>query len=75
MIDMQSELMVGAVMLDYLPPPPRSLKATLPFNPEQGVGKKESLLFRALLALPFLGLFAIAANRMVAYRHGLPLTR
>ena len=66
LIDMQSDLVVGAIMLDYLPPPPRSLKATLPFNPEQGVGKKESLLLRALLALPFLGLVALAVNCMVA---------
>ena len=66
LVDMQSDSIVGAVMLDYLPPPARSLKGTLPFNPEQGLGKKESILFRAFLALPFLGLVAFAANRMVA---------
>jgi 2-polyprenyl-6-methoxyphenol hydroxylase-like FAD-dependent oxidoreductase len=66
LVDMQSDMLVGAVVLDYLPPPPQSLKATLPFNQEQGFGKKESTLLRALLALPFLGLFALASTRMVA---------
>ena len=66
LIDMQSDLMVGATMLDYLPPPPRSLKATLPFNPEQGVGKKESVLFRVFFAFPFLLLLGLAAKFMVA---------
>jgi 2-polyprenyl-6-methoxyphenol hydroxylase-like FAD-dependent oxidoreductase len=66
LIDMQSDLMVGAVMLDCLPPPPQSLKARLPFNPEQGVSKKESKISTELLALPFLALCAMAANRMAA---------
>lgn len=38
----------------------------MPFNPEQGIGKKESVLFRAFLALPFLGLSAFCLNRMNA---------
>lgn len=35
LVDMQSNLIVGAIILDYLPPPSRSLQATLPFNPDQ----------------------------------------
>ena len=64
LIDMQSDLIVGATKIDYLPPPPRSFNATLPFNPEQGVGKKESILWRMFLALPFLGLSYLALTLM-----------
>jgi 2-polyprenyl-6-methoxyphenol hydroxylase-like FAD-dependent oxidoreductase len=55
--DLISEIFVGAEMLDYLPPPPASLSGTMPFNPVQGVGQKESKMRRALLALP---LFAMS---------------
>ncbi|GFF54621.1 hypothetical protein IFM58399_09869 [Aspergillus lentulus] len=53
--DLISEIFVGAEMLDYLPPPPASLNGTMPFNPVQGVGQKESKIRRALLALPLFG--------------------
>lgn len=36
----------------------------MPFNPAQGVGKKESVLKRAVIALPFLFLFYFAKNLM-----------
>jgi hypothetical protein len=36
----------------------------MPFNPEQGVDKAESRLFRAFWALPFLILSVIAAQHM-----------
>lgn len=66
LMDLQAESVVGATSIDYLPPPLRALNATCPFNPEQGVGKKESVLFRAFIALPFLGLVALALTRMDA---------
>lgn len=58
--------MIGATMINYLPPPPRSVTPTMPFNPEQGVDKKESKLARAFFALPFLVLSAIAMQCMDA---------
>lgn len=57
-----SNMAVGATLLDYLPPPEASLKGALPFNPEQGDGHKESFFRRALVALPFLGLFVYAIS-------------
>jgi hypothetical protein len=62
--DVVCEVYVGALMLDYLPPPKASLNGTMPFNPNQGEGQKESKIKRALLALPFLGLFYIAKTSM-----------
>jgi len=56
LIDMMSDLFVGAAKVDFLPPPPRSLVATMPFNPSQGFTKHEHIWYRALLALPFFGL-------------------
>lgn len=58
--------MIGAVRIDYLPPPPKSVSGTMPFNPEQGVDKAESKLSRAFVALPFLVLSAIAMQCMDA---------
>jgi hypothetical protein len=60
--DMGSNIFVGAPMLEYLPPPKASLGGTMPFNPTQGEGKKESKVKRALVALPLLGLFYLAAR-------------
>lgn len=54
LVDMACDGWIGATLLNYLPPPPRSLDSNMPFNPEQGLGKKESKLYRALVALPFL---------------------
>jgi hypothetical protein len=36
----------------------------MPFNPEQGVGKTESKMLRAVKALPFLGISAAAVYCM-----------
>jgi hypothetical protein len=52
--DIICDVIVGAEMLDSLPAPPRSLTATMPWNPESGVGKHEKKLVRALYALPLL---------------------
>lgn len=57
---LQSDMSVGATLIDYLPPPAASLSGNMPFNPEQGQGFKESLPLRALFALPFLVLSACA---------------
>jgi 2-polyprenyl-6-methoxyphenol hydroxylase-like FAD-dependent oxidoreductase len=54
--DLASDSWIGAVRLDFLPVPLRSLHGTMPFNPEQGLGKNESLIGRALFAMPMLAL-------------------
>lgn len=53
-VDLTTDTSIGAELLDALPPPPQSLTATMPWNPEAGVGKHESKLIRALWALPIL---------------------
>jgi hypothetical protein len=58
--NINSDVTVGATAIDYLPLPEESLLGTMPFNPEQGQGHKESLLVRALLASPFLVIFVYA---------------
>jgi hypothetical protein len=45
---------VGAEKLEYLPDTKRSFMATMPFNRNYGVGREESHLYRALVALPIL---------------------
>ncbi len=65
-IEMISDFLIGATKIDYLPPPKRSLTSTMPFNPQQGIGKKESILYRMLLAVPFFALSAFAFNRLNA---------
>jgi 2-polyprenyl-6-methoxyphenol hydroxylase-like FAD-dependent oxidoreductase len=56
LVDLASDSWIGAIRLEYLPIPKRSLGGTMPFNPEQGMGKNENPLYRALVASPFLGL-------------------
>jgi hypothetical protein len=58
--NMTSDVTVGAIKIDYLPLPKDSLRGNMPFNPEQGEGHKENLFVRALLASPFLVIFAYA---------------
>jgi hypothetical protein len=58
--NINSDVTVGATAIDYLPLPKESLLGSMPFNPEQGQGHKENLLVRALLASPFLVIFAYA---------------
>jgi 2-polyprenyl-6-methoxyphenol hydroxylase-like FAD-dependent oxidoreductase len=59
-----SDLEVGADFLDFLPPPKAALKGTMPFNKLFGAGQRESILKRAKWALPLLGLFLLARNKM-----------
>jgi hypothetical protein len=49
-------VIVGGELLNCLPPPPRSLTATMSWDKNVGVGKKEKKWKRALWALPLLGL-------------------
>jgi hypothetical protein len=52
--DVTCDAMVGAELLEILPTPARSLTATMPWDPEVGVGKTEKKWVRALYALPLL---------------------
>jgi hypothetical protein len=62
--DLTCDAMVGAELIESLPPPPRSLEARMPYNQELGVGKHESKLVRALYALPLLVIMYGAAQTM-----------
>lgn len=64
--ELSSDMIVGSSKIDYLPIPRVSLTGTRPFNPSFGVGRKESRLKRALLALPLLSLVYIASATMDA---------
>lgn len=56
LVDMASLSWIGAARLDYIEVPPRSLTGTMPFNPEQGLGKMENPFIRALTAFPLAAL-------------------
>ena len=58
LVDLASLSWIGATRLDYIEVPPRSLAGTMPFNPDQGLGKNENMLLRTLVASPLLGLGA-----------------
>jgi hypothetical protein len=58
--NMNSDMIIGAVKIDYLPVPDRSTRGTMPFNPSQGLARSESRLMRAVKALPFLTISATA---------------
>jgi hypothetical protein len=47
---------IGAEKLEYLPDTERSFRATMPFNRNYGVGHEENHLYRAMTALPILGM-------------------
>src|SRR4051812_27855510 len=53
--DLAAHACVGAEKLEYLPDPERSFSATMPFNRNYGVGHEESRLYRAMVAVPILG--------------------
>ncbi|KAF1834748.1 hypothetical protein BDW02DRAFT_568714 [Decorospora gaudefroyi] len=63
-IDLNCDMVTGSVKLDYLPLPERSLHGTMPFNPSQGLGHKESKMVRAVKALPFLAISCVAVYFM-----------
>ncbi|KAH7419384.1 hypothetical protein BKA64DRAFT_751832 [Cadophora sp. MPI-SDFR-AT-0126] len=60
--DLTCDAMVGAEILDSLPAPVQSLTATMPWNPNSGLGKHENKWKRAAWALPIL-LALYAASR------------
>jgi len=64
LVDLLSDMYIGAELLEFLPPPHRSLLATMPFNLTQGLGKHESRLRRALWALPLLVMSALTVRTM-----------
>ncbi|KAF2144829.1 uncharacterized protein K452DRAFT_306590 [Aplosporella prunicola CBS 121167] len=47
---------LGSTMLNFLPPPPKSLLGTMPFNRNQGLGNEESIMRRAIIAAPLLAM-------------------
>jgi len=63
--DVTCDALVGAELLEYLPAPPRSLQATMPWNPNSGVGKHEKKWVRAIHALPLL-LILYGASKTLA---------
>jgi len=62
LVDLQGDSYIGAERLDFLPPPERSVKGNMLFNPTQGASRKESLIKRFFFALPFVGLAMFAAT-------------
>ena len=63
-LDLQDDMHCGAVMLDFVSPPSRSLKGNMPFNPTSGIAAKESRSRRFLWGLPML-LISVAAVRLL----------
>lgn len=49
-----TDTLIGAEILEYLPIPTWSCEGSCPFDPNQGVGKHESVLKRAVIATPLL---------------------
>ncbi|KAL3425892.1 FAD binding domain-containing protein [Phlyctema vagabunda] len=62
--DVTCDGMVGAELLDALPAPARAYTATMAWDPEAGVGKKEKKWIRALYALPLLAVVYAAQKTM-----------
>ncbi|KAH7393459.1 hypothetical protein BKA64DRAFT_577828 [Cadophora sp. MPI-SDFR-AT-0126] len=54
--DLTCETIMGAESIESLPLPARSQQSTMAWDPETGIGKKESSLTRGLWALPLLGI-------------------
>ncbi|KAG4432820.1 hypothetical protein IFR05_011685 [Cadophora sp. M221] len=66
LIDLTCDAMVGAEMLNSLPAPAQSLEATMPWDPNSGVGKHESKWKRAVWGLPILLALYAASQTMGA---------
>jgi len=62
--DLTCDAMVGAEMINTLPAPSRSLKATMPWNTEVGVGKHEKIWIRMVRAMPLLFLLIVGKLTM-----------
>ena len=63
---------MGAEKLEYLPDTERPFTTTMPFNRNYGAGHEETLLYRALVALPILvlGYLCCVALGTVIYHDG-----
>lgn len=59
-LDKFSNGLIGATKLDFLPPPKASLGVNMPWNPNYGVTKEDSVLKRAVMAAPLLVIFYFA---------------
>lgn len=64
--DITTDTLVGAEKLDALPIPPKSLVATMPWDPEKGLGKHEKKWKRAMWALPLLLMLYVSKKTMGA---------
>lgn len=62
--DITCDGLIGAELFETLPPPARSLNATMPWDPKLGIGKHESKLLRALYALPIFAFNYLATQTM-----------
>ncbi|KAK5132877.1 hypothetical protein LTR08_008397 [Meristemomyces frigidus] len=56
LVDLASLSWIGATRIEHLDLPRRSFGGTMPFNPEQGLGRSENMVSRALLSTPLLAL-------------------
>ena len=54
LLTLVTDTLIGAEILEYLPVPSMSFEGSCPFNPNQGIGKHESVLKRAVIATPLL---------------------
>ncbi|KAB8227203.1 FAD-dependent oxidoreductase [Aspergillus alliaceus] len=64
LLSLVTSTLIGAEIIEYLPVPAQSFEGSCPFNPSQGIGKRESLLKRTALALPLLVLSSWVATMM-----------
>jgi hypothetical protein len=70
--DITTDGIVGAELLESLPPPAKSLRATMPWDPEQGIGMHEKKWLRALYALPLLAIGYAAHRTLRASLNAIP---
>lgn len=64
MADLIAAVVVGAAKIDFLPEPERSKTATMPFHPEHGIGKGDSIWMRLLKGSPLLVCAFVARHFM-----------
>jgi hypothetical protein len=62
--DITCDGLIGAEMFETLPPPARSMNATMPWDSNMGIGNHESKLLRALYALPIIVFNYVATQTM-----------
>lgn len=60
--NLNSDMLVAAAKIDYLPLPERSIGGWMPFDGNLGVTKKPNQARRMLVASPFLVLFGVAVS-------------